>query len=202
MAFPDRHYLVYADGSCLGNPGPGGWGVVVRDPNGAQDERNGHKPHTTNNQMEIKAAIEGLRATEPGASVVLRTDSKYVVNTMTLDWKRKANQDLWKELDRERALRNVKFEWVRGHDVDPTNHRADELAVMGAKRQLLADGNVAAKPRSRGRSRDEETASLLEPLLRAQESIARCEGCGANFVRSGDAERFCSQASCQIKARE
>jgi ribonuclease HI len=201
VAFSDRHYLVYADGSCLGNPGPGGWGVVVRNPDGHVIERNGHKSHTTNNQMEIRAAIEGLRLTEPGAQVVLRSDSQYVVNTMTLRWKRKVNQDLWELLDLESAARTVSFEWVRGHDVDPINHRADELALMAAKGRLVADGAVAKKSRSGGMTYDEAQEALLAPLLRAGETMAQCEGCGANFVRSSEQEHFCSQASCQIKAR-
>ena len=88
MAPKSLEYLVYADGSCLGNPGPGGWGVVVRDPDGVVTELNGHEDATTNNRMDLMAAIEGLRATQPGSDVVLRTDSQYVVKSMTLNWKR------------------------------------------------------------------------------------------------------------------
>jgi ribonuclease HI len=138
VAPANREYLVYADGSCIGNPGPGGWGVVVRDPDEVVTELNGHDPSTTNNRMELMGAIEGLRATERGAPVVLRSDSRYVVNTMTLGWKRKANHDLWLLLDAETAARRVKFEWVRGHNTDPINNLADELALMGARCRLLA----------------------------------------------------------------
>jgi ribonuclease HI len=133
----DSDYLVYADGSCLGNPGPGGWGAIVIGPGNAQREMNGFDPLTTNNRMEITAALEGLRATTPGSSVVLRSDSQYVIYTLTKGWKRNKNNDLWKLLDAEAAARRVQFEWVRGHDVDELNNRADELAVMGAKRQLV-----------------------------------------------------------------
>jgi ribonuclease HI len=173
----------------------------VRDPDDGLVELNGSDRHTTNNRMELTAAIEGLRATEPGAHVVLRSDSKYVVNTMTLGWKRKANQDLWKLLDLESARRTVRFEWVRGHDVDPINQRADELAVMAANGRLIADGALGERPRGRGSSRDAEQETRLGPLLRPGESIAQCIGCGANFVRSRDEERFCSQARCQLKSR-
>jgi ribonuclease HI len=133
-----KRYLVYADGSCIGNPGPGGWGAIVIDESSAtRREINGHHPSTTNNKMEITAAIEGLRATAPGSAVVLRSDSQYVVYTMTKNWKRKMNRDLWEQLDREAAAREVKFEWVRGHGDDPLNDRADELANLGAAGRLV-----------------------------------------------------------------
>ncbi len=135
---PAKRYLVYADGSCIGNPGPGGWGAIVIDQSGGTPrELNGHAPATTNNKMEITAAIEGLRATEPGSSVVLRSDSQYVIYTMTKNWKRKMNRDLWERLDREVAARDVRFEWIRGHGDDPLNDRADELANLGAARRLI-----------------------------------------------------------------
>src|SRR5258708_28906994 len=89
--------------------------------------------------MEVTAAIEGLGATPPEAHVVLRSDSQYVVKTVTDGWKRNANQDLWKMLDAELVARTVRFEWVRGHDTDPMNNRADKLALMGAHGKLIAD---------------------------------------------------------------
>ena len=107
--------LAYADGSCLGNPGPGGWGVVIVDPNGSQREYCGGDPHTTNNRMELTAAIEALRRFPAGVRVVLRSDSQYLVKSINFGWKRNANVDLWKDLDVEIARRKVKFEWVRGH---------------------------------------------------------------------------------------
>jgi len=140
VATSPREYLVYADGSCIGNPGPGGWGVVVQDPDGIVTELNGHDTSTTNNRMELTGAIEGLRATEPGTHVVVRSDSRYVVNSMMLHYKRNKNHDLWELLDAETAARRVRFEWVRGHDTDPINNRADELAMMGANGRLIADG--------------------------------------------------------------
>ena len=155
MAPASREYLVYADGSCLGNPGPGGWGVVVRDPDGHVTELNGYAPSTTNNRMELMAAIEGLRATERGAVVILRSDSQYVVNSMTLHWKRNKNQDLWELLDAETKSRRVSFEWVRGHGDDPINNRADELALSGANRKLVADGASSEKRKASGSKSDD-----------------------------------------------
>ena len=126
-------FLVYADGSCIGNPGPGGWGVVLVRADGSESEHHGGKPATTNNQMEITAAVEGLRRTAPGARVLLRSDSQYVVNTMTLNWKRRKNLELWAALDAEAARRQVTFEWVKGHNSDPLNERADRLANRGSR---------------------------------------------------------------------
>jgi ribonuclease HI len=195
VASANREYLVYADGSCIGNPGPGGWGVVVRDPDGNVIELNGHDDSTTNNRMEITAAIEGLRATERGAQVLLRSDSEYVVKSMTLNWKRNKNNDLWDLLDAEAKSRRVRFEWVRGHGSDPTNNRADELALMGSNGQLVADG---ASPKRKPTPAAAETE--LAPLLRAGESIRECRSCGAKFVTSS-ADDYCSHVRCQLKAR-
>ena len=197
-----REYLVYADGSCLGNPGPGGWGVVVRDPNGRVTELNGHEDATTNNRMELMAAIEGLRATEPGSDVILRTDSQYVVKSMTLNWKRNKNQDLWGLLDAEAKTRRVRFEWVRGHSVDPINNRADELALSGANRELVADGVSPEKRKTRRSKSDAPSVEAeLTSRLRPDESIRECAGCSAKFVSLGD-ELYCSQIRCQLKVRD
>jgi ribonuclease HI len=202
VALNSREYLVYADGSCLGNPGPGGWGVVVRDPDGTVTELNGHQDATTNNRMELLAAIEGLRATERGADVVLRSDSQYVVKSMTLNWKRNANQDLWALLDAEAKSRRVRFEWVRGHGVDPINNRADELALMGANGRLVADGALPEKRKARtSRTFDSSEESELMTRLKPGESIRKCAGCGAKFVSLGDGNDFCSHARCQLDAR-
>jgi ribonuclease HI len=199
VATSPGEYLVYADGSCIGNPGRGGWGVVVRNPDGAVTELNGHDNSTTNNRMELMGAIEGLRATARGASVILRSDSQYVVKTMNDGWKRKANLDLWELLDAETAARRVRFEWVRGHDVDATNNRADELALSGANGKLVANG---ALPRKQSKLKGDDSAAEAElaALLKQGEEIRKCKGCGAKFVSLAD-ELFCSHARCQHEAR-
>lgn len=208
MALTHHKFTVYADGSCLRNPdGPGGWGVIVIAPDGSRSEFNGHEHSTTNNRMELTAAIEGLRATEPGSHVVLRSDSQYVVNTMERAWKRNKNRDLWKLLDAERDARNVEFQWVRGHDSDPLNHRADELAVLGAQGRAIAaasaDGQVLAHPVVRAtRAGNSHDLDRLRALLRAGETIRECASCGGKFVAGGSGENFCSQALCQLRSRQ
>jgi ribonuclease HI len=204
VALSSREYLVYADGSCLGNPRPGGWGVVVRDPNGKVTEINGYDPSTTNNRMELMAAIEGLRATEPGAEVVLRSDSQYVVKSMTLHYKRNKNHDLWELLDAETAARRVRFEWVRGHGDDPINNRADELALMGANGRPVGEGGASVgkrKTRRSSKSADSVVEAEVTSRLKRDESIRKCAGCGAKFVSRCDGDDYCSLILCQLDAR-
>jgi cyclic pyranopterin phosphate synthase len=119
---------IYTDGSCQGNPGPGGWAAIIRR-NGQDTELAGHEDGTTNNRMEVMAAIKGLETTPEDSNVTLYSDSQYLVNTMTRGWKRRANVDLWNRLDTLVAQRNVAWEWVRGHMGHPENERADQLAT-------------------------------------------------------------------------
>ncbi|MBF8266895.1 MAG: rnhA [Dehalococcoidia bacterium] len=118
---------IYTDGSCQGNPGPGGWGAIV-ERDGKKRELAGREGDTTNNRMEITAAIRGLEATPDGSEVTIHSDSQYLVNTMTRGWKRNANQDLWAALDTMVKHRRVRWQWVRGHVGHPENERADSLA--------------------------------------------------------------------------
>ena len=122
---------VYTDWACLGNPGPGGWGAILVD--GGTRRLAGGDPDTTNNRMELLAAIKGLEAVPAGSRVTVHSDSQYLVNTMTLNWKRRANQDLWKQLDSLSDERYVTWFWVRGHDGDRWNTEADRLVVSAAK---------------------------------------------------------------------
>src|SRR6516162_7344862 len=124
--------VIYADGSCEGNPGPGGWGVVILTADGTH-RLSGGDSETTNNRMEITAAIEALRVLDSGVPVILRSDSQYLVKTMNDGWRRTKNQDLWQELDREVARHDVRFEWVRGHAGDAGNEEADGLARAAAR---------------------------------------------------------------------
>jgi ribonuclease HI len=120
---------VYTDGSCLGNPGPGGWAAVVLGAEAVWVA--GREAQTTNNRMEIKAAIEGVRAAgaEEGVeAVVLWTDSQYVVNCAEGTWSRKKNHDLWREWDEVVKEKRVTLRWVRGHDGDLWNTRVDAAA--------------------------------------------------------------------------
>ena len=143
---------VYTDGSCLGNPGPGGWAAIVMRAEGTERLSGGERS-TTNNRMEITAVIEGLRATPPGSSVAVHSDSEYLVKTMTVGWKRKANTDLWARLDQLTADRTVDFHWVRAHVGHPHNEQADRLArqattaVAGRTRPIPAGArSTPARP--------------------------------------------------------
>jgi ribonuclease HI len=141
----------FTDGACRGNPGPGGWGVVLRA--GAHvKELSGGEPATTNNRMELKAAIEALTALKQPCKVDLYTDSQYVRSGITewlptwrargwrtADKKPVKNQDLWEALDALAARHDVTWHWIRGHSGHPENERADELANDGID-AMLASG--------------------------------------------------------------
>jgi ribonuclease HI len=134
---------VYADGACKGNPGPGGWGVLLRA-GGRERELHGGEPATTNNRMELTAVIRALESLEARSRVRLYTDSQYVQKGITEwihDWKRRGwrtagrkpvkNVDLWMRLDELARGHEVEWHWVRGHAGHPENERADALANKG-----------------------------------------------------------------------
>ncbi len=137
------HIEIYTDGACSGNPGPGGWGALMRS--GAHEkEIYGGEAETTNNRMEMMAVIEALKSLKKRSKVTLYTDSKYVLQGATewLDgWKAKGwktaskkpvkNKDLWQQIDEFVSAHDVKFIWVKGHSDHPENDRADELARLG-----------------------------------------------------------------------
>lgn len=126
---------IYADGACSGNPGPGGWAAILVHPaSGVVRELSGGESSTTNNRMELTAVIRALEALKKPCRVVVRTDSQYLVGTMTRGWKRRANHDLWARLDELCRVHEVSWEWVRGHAGDPYNERADRLARSHASR--------------------------------------------------------------------
>ncbi len=135
------------DGACLGNPGPGGWACVLRYGE-LKKELFGSDEDTTNNRMELQAAVEGLRALKERCEVVIVTDSNYVKNGITKwiqNWKRNGwktsdkkavvNQDLWLELDTQNARHNTTWEWTKGHASHADNNRCDELATSAARSQ-------------------------------------------------------------------
>jgi ribonuclease HI len=166
--------IAYADGSCLGNPGPGGWGVVLVGSDGSQLEFSAAAASTTNNRMEITAAIEALRRLPPGVEVTIRTDSQYLVNTMTLGWKRRENLDLWKMLDAEVAQRKVRWEWVRGHSGDTFNERADELArsaALGKPQSPSVDSFSELNAVPRGASHTHQPGATERDAAPAEQTI-------------------------------
>ena len=118
---------IYTDGACLGNPGPGGWGAVITG-DGRKRSVHGSDPHTTNNRMEIMAVVESLRTIPDKSKVTVFSDSTYVINTMTKNWKRRKNKDLWDLLDQEVTSRDISWHWVKGHSGDLLNEEADRLA--------------------------------------------------------------------------
>ncbi len=150
-AAPDEA-LVWTDGACQGNPGPGGWAAIVCLPDGTERELSGGLPHTTNNIMEMTAALEGLRSLPAGARACVVTDSRYVCDGMTswmAAWIRRGwrtaggapvkNQDVWRALAAEcERHAAVRWRWVRGHVGNALNERADELAVSAAALAALA----------------------------------------------------------------
>ncbi|AHI27816.1 ribonuclease HI [Marinobacter similis] len=135
--------ILYTDGACKGNPGPGGWGAVLRYGETCKTMHGG-EANTTNNRMELMAAIRGLAALKRSCAVELYTDSQYVRKGITewmAGWKRNGwktaakkpvkNEDLWRELDTEVARHDVNWHWVKGHAGIPDNELADELANRG-----------------------------------------------------------------------
>ena len=124
---------IYTDGACIGNPGPGGWGVVILNENDNQFLSGGEK-NTTNNRMEIMAVIEGLKNVE-STDLTVYSDSTYVINTITKGWKKNKNQDLWEILEKLVSEKNVKWKWVKGHSGNEFNEKADQLAYGEAKNQ-------------------------------------------------------------------
>ena len=134
------------DGACSGNPGPGGWGVIIKDGENLEEFFDGD-PNTTNNKMELTAVIKGFETFSKPCKVIVKTDSTYVINGITKwlhNWKRKgwvnaakkpvANKDLWEKLEKLVSMHQVSWKWVKGHIGDEENERADELARNGIKK--------------------------------------------------------------------
>ncbi len=145
------HVTLFTDGACRGNPGPGGWAYILRHPStGIEKEESGGAPQTTNNQMELLAVIQGLKALKRRSMVEVVTDSVYVAKGAVewlpgwkvQDWRRREknrlvpvkNVELWQELDQLLTQHQVRFTTIAGHSGHPENERCDELAVAAAMR--------------------------------------------------------------------
>ncbi len=184
-------YTLYTDGSCLKNPGPGGWAWVCTNPDGSVVSDAGGEAHTTNNRMEITAALKGLEALPAGTVVEVHSDSTYLVFGVTKwirGWKAKGyirdgmeipNADLWRQVDRLTATRKVKFIHVRGHAGNAMNELCDSLARKAAE-QLDSHvetgedlSNTASSLISHGFSLEKDQRKLIAAL---QEAIAFLKG--------------------------
>ena len=142
-----KHVDIFTDGACSGNPGPGGWGAILRY-NGREKELSGGEAKTTNNRMELTAVIQSLAALNEACEVTLTSDSKYVIDAIQKGWVygwkrngwRKAdkkpalNADLWDQLLTQLSIHTVTFVWVHGHQGHPENERCDQLAVAQTER--------------------------------------------------------------------
>ena len=142
-----KHVDIFTDGACSGNPGPGGWGAILRF-NGVEKELSGGERETTNNRMEMTAVITALSALKESCEVTLYSDSKYIIDSVTKGWAvgwrsrgwKKAdkspalNADLWEKLLALLEKHKVTFEWVKGHAGHPENERCDSLAVAESRK--------------------------------------------------------------------
>ena len=148
-----KEVVIYTDGACRGNPGPGGWGAVLRF-NGTERQLHGGEGETTNNRMELMAAIRSLEALREACTVTLFTDSNYVRQGLTEwlpQWRKRSwrtadkkpvkNQDLWQQLDAAARRHKVEWRWVKGHSGDPGNELADALANKGIDEMKNAKGS-------------------------------------------------------------
>ena len=139
-------YKIYTDGACSGNPGPGGWGAVIFDQDDKQKNISGSEKNTTNNRMELLAAIMSLKKIKSNSEVIIFTDSTYVKNGITewmKNWKKNGwknsnkkpvkNKDLWVKLDKLCEANKVVWKWVKGHSTNEFNNLADELATKAIK---------------------------------------------------------------------
>ena len=146
-----KNVEIYTDGACRGNPGPGGWGVVLRYEDSEKTLRGGER-QTTNNRMELRAVIQGLSALREPCKVTITSDSTYVLNGVTKwmkDWKQKGwrttsnkpvrNVDLWQELDSATGEHQINWQWERGHSGHRDNERADQLANEATDEILIGE---------------------------------------------------------------
>ena len=153
-----KHVDIYTDGSCRNNPGPGGWGAILKY-KGVTKEISGGEPETTNNRMELTAVIKALSLLKEPCTVTLTTDSRYVSQGISQHWaqswkdkgwrksdgSKALNTDLWEELLRLCEIHDVSFEWVKGHNGHPFNERCDEMAQAESGKFILPDTDCGTK---------------------------------------------------------
>lgn len=127
---------VYTDGSCIGNPGPGGWAYLIERDGEVLRGQGGHY-HTTNNRMEMMAVIEALKFLgDIPNKIIVHTDSSLIVNTMTKNWKKKKNVDLWEQIAELVVGKQVDWKWVKGHNGHPQNEDCDSRAFAESEKQV------------------------------------------------------------------
>ena len=145
-----KHVEIFTDGACEGNPGPGGWGAILRYGAAEREICGASKTTTTNNRMELTAVIEALNALKEPCSVTLTTDSRYVVDGMSNGWAKKwrdngwrkpnkspaLNSDLWEILLNMSEVHDIKFVWIKGHNGHPENERCDAMATSAYQRMI------------------------------------------------------------------
>jgi ribonuclease HI len=145
---------IFTDGSCIGNPGPGGWAAVIleKDNKGIQKpitKLKGGQSETTNNRMEMIAVIEALRFIHENnlqiADIILHSDSNLIVKSLNEGWKRKANIDLWEEIDTLNEELSVEYVWVRGHNKNKWNEEVDRLALQEATKAKQSSGKIKGR---------------------------------------------------------
>ena len=202
------------DGACSGNPGPGGWGALLRFEDGSVEEFGGHESATTNNRMELQAALallERLKQLPRHPDLTLRTDSKYLIDGLgswIKGWKRKGwktaagkpvlNQDLWKALDQAR-LEDVPLAYVKGHSGDPDNERVDRIAVAYSHNRE-PDLAAAAAPAARQEVEDPAPQPLQQLLSRLE--LADRLATGGYSLSLMELAQLVEQPLRQLEARE
>lgn len=133
-----KAFTIYTDGACSGNPGPGGWAFIILDEDGVEYARDaGYEANTTNNRMEMMAALMGIRALPSSSQAVLVSDSNYVISTMNGKFSKKKNLDLWDLLDAAAKEHELTYSWVRGHNGNPYNEQCNDMAVNQYKEACI-----------------------------------------------------------------
>ena len=149
-------FVICTDGSCSGNPGPGGYAAIIKDNSFRERIVSGNEADTTNQRMELKAVLAGLSEIPPNQEVIVLSDSEYVINTIRRGWKKKANKDLWDQLDVliKRQI-YIDWVWIKGHDGHPDNERVNEIAQSETKKAKEAANEAL-------RVRGENQAATIE----------------------------------------